>query len=152
MRAGELMTTPAVTVGRDTSLAEVARTMVDRRVGCVIVVDKHNKLCGLITQTDFSPDEHGVPISTEALLQTFSRPGPPEIAEKTRKEAREATAKTVMTTELITAAEECPTEEVARLMLRYDIEHVPVVRGGVPVGIVARHDFLRMIAGNGSSR
>ena len=32
-------------------------------------------------------------------------------------------------------------------MLRYDIDHIPVVREGVPVGIVARHDFLRMIAG-----
>jgi CBS domain-containing protein len=30
-------------------------------------------------------------------------------------------------------------------MLRYDIDHIPVVREGVPVGIVSRHDLLRMI-------
>ena len=31
-------------------------------------------------------------------------------------------------------------------MLRYDIDHIPVLRDGVPVGLVSRHDFLRMIA------
>ncbi len=35
---------------------------------------------------------------------------------------------------------------MARLMLRYDIDHIPIVRDDVPVGIVARHDFLRLIA------
>jgi hypothetical protein len=44
------------------------------------------------------------------------------------------------------AAEETPLEEIARLMLRYDIGHIPVVRNRVPVGIVARHDFLRILA------
>jgi len=151
MTASELMTEPVVMVRRDTSLAEVARTMVDRRVGCVAVVDKRGKLCGVITQTDFSPDEHGAHFSTEALLQTFCRKGAPDTAERARKQAHEVAAKDVMTTELITAAEDCPVEEVARVMLRYDVEHVPVVRGGVPVGMVARHDFLRMIAGERSA-
>jgi CBS domain-containing protein len=35
--------------------------------------------------------------------------------------------------------------EVAAKMLRYDIEHIPIVRDAVPVGIVTRHDLLRMI-------
>jgi CBS domain-containing protein len=56
-----------------------------------------------------------------------------------------------MRTEVITGDEETPVEEMARRMLRYDIDHLPVVREGVPVGIVARHDFLRMIAGEAKS-
>ena len=51
-----------------------------------------------------------------------------------------------MITSVITAAEDTPVEEVVRQMLRCDIDHIPVVRDGVPIGIVARHDFLRMIA------
>jgi CBS domain-containing protein len=31
-------------------------------------------------------------------------------------------------------------------MDRYDIDHIPIVRDGRPIGMVARHDFLRMIA------
>ncbi|MBV8077098.1 MAG: CBS domain-containing protein [Planctomycetaceae bacterium] len=34
---------------------------------------------------------------------------------------------------------------MAKQMLRYDIDHIPVVREVVPVGIVSRHDLLRMI-------
>jgi len=45
--------------------------------------------------------------------------------------------------EVITATEDTPLQEVANQMLRYDIDHVPVVRDGVPVGMVSRHDFLR---------
>ena len=52
-----------------------------------------------------------------------------------------------MITEVISASEDTPIAEIAREMLRYDIDHVPVVREGLPIGMVARHDFLRMIAG-----
>ena len=49
---------------------------------------------------------------------------------------------------MITAAEDTPAEEVASQMLHYDIEHLPVLRDGVPVGLVSCHDFLRMIVGD----
>lgn len=52
-----------------------------------------------------------------------------------------------MITEVITATEETPVEDLAGAMLRYDIDHIPVVRDGMPIGMVSRHDFLRMIAG-----
>jgi CBS domain-containing protein len=51
-----------------------------------------------------------------------------------------------MITEVITATDDTPVEDVARAMLRYDIDHVPIVREGMPIGMVSRHDFLRIIA------
>jgi CBS domain-containing protein len=140
------MTQPVVTVGRQTSLAEVANIMVDRRIGCVPVVDERGRLCGIITQSDFGGDRHGVPCSMQAVLQTFSRALPREALELVRADARVTSAQDVMSTEVITGVEETPVEEMARQMLRYDIDQIPVVRDGVPVGIVARHDYLRMIA------
>ena len=52
-----------------------------------------------------------------------------------------------MITEVITATEDTPVDDVARLMLRYDIDHIPVVRDGALVEIISRHDFLRMVVG-----
>jgi CBS domain-containing protein len=150
MKAHELMTRPVLTVSRETSLAEVAKIMVGHHVGCVAVVDAHGKLCGIITQTDFGPNEQGVPFSMEALLQMFSRLLSQEAMERVREGARTTTARDIMITEVITGEEDTPVEEMARQMLRYDIDHIPVVHDGVPVGIVARHDFLRMIAGEAS--
>jgi len=146
MKACEMMTQPVVTVRRETSAADATRAMVDHRAGCVLVVDLHGKLRGIVTQSDFAGDQHGVPFSMEALLQMFSRSMPSGLLELARADARITSVERIMVTDVITGTEDTPLEEMARLMLRYDIDHIPVVRDGVPVGIVARHDFLRLIA------
>jgi CBS domain-containing protein len=146
MRAHEFMSRPAVAVEPKTCVADVASLMADARVGCVVVVDSEGRLCGIVTQTDFGGDQHGAPFSMEMLLQVFSRAMPPEQIEKVRKEAQCKTAEEIMVTEVITGSLDTPAQEMARLMLRYDIDHIPIVRDGIPVGIVARHDYLRMIA------
>jgi len=147
MRAGELMSQPIVTVGPETSLAEVARTMVDYRIGGVPVVDPQGKLRGIVTETDFAAKERGMPFSILLLSQVFSEPVPGEAIERVHREARTTAAKEIMITEVITATEDTPVDDVARLMLRYDIDHIPVVRDGALVGIISRHDFLRMVVG-----
>lgn len=145
MKAREMMTKPVVTVRRETSVAEAAKAMVDHRAGCVLVVDSHGRLRGIVTQTDFGGDQHGVPFSMEILLQMFSRSMPPKELETVRATARATMVEQIMVTDVTTATEETPLEEIARLMLRYDIDHIPIVQDGVPVGIVGRHDYLRLI-------
>ena len=49
---GEVMTKDVVTVGPDATLTEVAQIFVERRIGCVPVVDAHGALIGLVTETD----------------------------------------------------------------------------------------------------
>ena len=141
------MSQPVVTVGPETSLAEVARTMVDYRIGGVPVVDPQGKLRGIVTETDFAAKERGMPFSILLLSQVFSEPMPEEAIERVHREARTTAAKEIMITEVITATEDTPVDDVARLMLRYDIDHIPVVRDGALVGIISRHDFLRMVVG-----
>lgn len=48
----EVMTTQLVTVGPDAPIAEAARTMVDRKIGCLPVVED-GKLVGILTESDF---------------------------------------------------------------------------------------------------
>ena len=141
------MSQPVVTVGPETSLAEVARTMVDYRIGGVPVVDPQGKLRGIVTETDFAAKERGVPFSIHILPQVFSQLIPREAIDRLQEAARAATAREIMITEVITATEDTPVDDVARLMLRYDIDHIPVVRDGALVGIISRHDFLRMVVG-----
>jgi CBS domain-containing protein len=121
--------------------------MTEYRIGCVPVVDGHGRLRGIVTNTDFAAKERGVPFSLLILPRVFSESMPRETVDRVRLEARTTAAKEIMITEVITAAEDTPAEEVARQMLRHDIDHIPVVKDGVPVGVVSRHDFLRMIVG-----
>lgn len=147
MIASELMTRPVFTVRPNTNLADVALTLLEHRVGCLPVVNEAGKLCGIVTETDFAAKERGVPFSLLILPQVFSPSMPPEAVERVRRVARTTPAQEIMITEVVTATEDTPVEELARQMLRYDIDHIPVVRNGAPVGIVSRHDFLRMIVG-----
>ncbi|MEW2032764.1 CBS domain-containing protein [Streptomyces roseifaciens] len=50
--AGELMSTPAVTLHGDATLAEAARAMAHRRVKRVPVVDGEGKLVGIVSRSD----------------------------------------------------------------------------------------------------
>ncbi|MFI9152589.1 CBS domain-containing protein [Streptomyces sp. NPDC053367] len=58
--AGQLMTEPAVTVRADATIVEAARTMAERRIERLPVVDEEQRLVGIVTRRD--------------LLQVFLRP------------------------------------------------------------------------------
>jgi CBS domain-containing protein len=60
--AGQLMTEPPVTVHADDSIVEAARTMAQRRVERLPVLDEEHRLVGIVTRRD--------------LLQVFLRPDP----------------------------------------------------------------------------
>jgi CBS domain-containing protein len=145
MTARDVMTQPVVTVRAETSLAEVAQTMLDRRIGCVPVVDEAGKLRGIVTETDFAAKERGVPFSLLILPQVFNEAMPREAVERVRREAQTTAAREIMVTEVITAVEDTPVAVVAQQMLRHNIDHIPVLRDQTPVGIISRHDLLRMI-------
>ncbi len=51
VEVGDLMTRNVVTVGPDTDLNEVARTMLDRKIGGLPVVE-HGRLVGIVTESD----------------------------------------------------------------------------------------------------
>ena len=47
---------------------------------------------------------------------------------------------------LATITEEAAVEELAALMLRMNVHRLPVMRRGKLVGIITRHDLLKLIA------
>jgi CBS domain-containing protein len=51
-KAGELMTTPVVTVGPETDVQDLATLMVERRVNPVPVVEDEDRLVGIVSHTD----------------------------------------------------------------------------------------------------
>ena len=53
LRVKEVMTTEVVTIPPDAALAEAARTMLERKIGCLPVVDGGRRLVGILTESDF---------------------------------------------------------------------------------------------------
>ena len=153
MEARHLMTQPVITVHADTCLADVARTIVEASLGCVPVVDGKGRLCGIITQSDFDDNQKGASLFDRGLV-TDVRPGEPfwrrpnELGKKpVPRWPRGHAHGSIHGPRRIPPWKSSPQQ-----MLRYDIDHIPVVRDGVPVGMVARHDFLRLVAAEAQPR
>ncbi len=145
MKVREIMRQPPITVHEETSLEEVARTMLDNEIGCAPVVDDQGRLRGIITASDFAAKEKGFPFSTFRAPQVLGHWMSEEGVERIYEAARRMKAREIMNTRVVTLAEEDSVNNAVELMLRHDINRIPVVRDGVVVGIVARHDLLRLL-------
>jgi CBS domain-containing protein len=145
MKAREIMIQPVVSVREDSTLDEVARTLLERRIGGVPVIDDRGRLCGLVTESDFAAKDRGFPFSTFRYPQVLGQWLPKAGLERIYQTARTMTAREIMTADVITVHEEDSLEEILRRMLRHEIHRLPVVRDGVPVGIITRHDLLRLM-------
>lgn len=119
IKASDLMSTPPVTAPEDTTVEEVARLMWDKGVGSVLIVDREQRLVGILTERDM------LYASSHLLF------------------GKDVKAKSIMSKNLVTAS---PDEEVASIvekMKDFNIRHIPVVdSGGKPVGVVSSRDVL----------
>ena len=132
MRIREVMASPVVTVGPDTSLKEVASLLVSRRINAVPVVDTGDRLIGIISEAD--------------LLTLEATPGARHRPDLATRHGPPHTAREVMTQSVYTLTQDTDAAAAARMMLRHNLKSVPVVAGDRVVGIVARRDLLRLIA------
>lgn len=147
MKVRDIMTEPVITIGEDTPLEEVAQIMLDHRIGGIPVINEKGELIGIVTESDFTAKERCVPFSMFRAPQLFGK-WLGNDAEGLYADAGKTPVREIMSTGVVTVSEDDSIEEVLELILRYDINRIPVVRNGKVVGIVARRDLLRMMKVN----
>jgi CBS domain-containing protein len=143
MQAQELMSRNLVVVPPETPVAAVAELLAERGISAVPVVDADGKPHGIVTEGDLIrrlADAPQGPLTW--FLNMFRRPGP--LAQRFAK-AHGATARDVMSRELVTVGETATAEEIAALMEKHAIRRVLVVKDGRMAGLVSRADLLRAI-------
>ncbi len=139
------MAKPAIVVSEDQTLEEAANLMLEKEIGGLPVVNGEGKLVGMITESDFSAKEHAIPFSRIYAPQLFGEWMSKEGVEKAYAAARSITVKRAMTTAVVTVNEDDTVAEAIRRMLENRVHRIPVVRDDVPVGIISRHDLLKMV-------
>lgn len=146
MKAKDILVKPIVTVSSQTPLTEVAQKMLEHRVGSVVVVDEKGRLAGIITQGDFCRHPgRMVPFSLFESPNVLSNWLYPDQVEKVYKAARNLRAQDIMHSPVVTVSPEASLERVLALMLKHDINRIPVVRRGRVVGIISRFDLLKVM-------
>lgn len=145
MKISEIMSSPVNTLNRDQTLEQAAKLMLDNHIGGIPVVDDDGKLIGMVTESDFSAKEHGIPFSRVFAPQLFGKWMSKEGIEKAYDAARTITVDKVMSSPVITVGTDDTVAEAVRKMLEHRIHRVVVSDDGTPVGIVSRHDLLKLV-------
>lgn len=144
MQAKDVMTSPVVSVEPDATILQAIRTMLQRRISGLPVIDKDGHLIGIVTEGDFlrrveTGTERRRPRWLEFLI------GPGRLADEyTRSHGRKVNE--VMTPDPTTVTEDAPLDEIVKLMERHQFKRIPVVRGEQVVGIVTRANLVHAIA------
>ncbi len=151
MQAKDIMTSPAITITTDSTVEEAATLMLDRGTSCLPVLDDRGRLAGILTHTDFGFHHKFMPMADHlyTLMGSFVTP---ETLEQVARDVSRKKVREVMSHPVITIQEDAPVAAVADLMLHRSVSRLPVMRGKEMVGIITRHDFVKlMTAGQAGS-
>ena len=141
MKAADIMTRRVVTVRADEPVVAALRKLLDERVSGAPVVSSAGVLVGILTESDFL---RRAEIATERR-----RPGwldfllGPGRAADDYVRAHGRRVEEVMTSDVLTVAEDTTLDEIIALMESRRVKQLPVVSDGTLVGIVSRTDIVR---------
>lgn len=143
MQAHDIMTPDVITTAPDTSLSELVRVMLERRISAVPVLED-GTVVGIVSEGDLlrRPELGTVAARPRWLLLLGGADR--DAAAYARTHGR--TAGEVMSSPVISVTEDTPVEEVAAQMDRHRVKRLPVLRDGHLVGIITRADLLRALA------
>ena len=144
MKALDVMVRDVVTIKPDDPVAEAVRLLAEHDVSALPVVDNNENVVGVISEADLlHREEIGTekhrPWWLEAVTPASTLAG--EFAKSHGRRVEE-----VMSTDVVSAAEDTPLGEIATILERHRIKRVPILRSGKLVGIVSRSNLIQALA------
>jgi CBS domain-containing protein len=144
MKARDVMVSPVVTVKPSSSVKDVAKVLLDKRISAVPVVDDQGKLVGIVSEGDLlHRAEAGTERSRSWWLWIVAGNGT-LATEYAKAHARKVAD--VMTREVVTAAPDTPLSDIAALLEKRAIKRVPIVANDQLVGILSRANLVQAMA------
>ena len=146
--ARDIMTTPVITVDPELSVKDLAALFREKRIGGAPVVED-GKLAGIVSEGDLMALDADVqyPHYFE-LFDSIIYLGSQKKFKEQLEKAAAANVRQLMThlDKVKTVAPEDPARKAATLMTRHHFDRVPVVdEGGAVVGLITRHDIMKLL-------
>jgi CBS domain-containing protein len=140
MNASNIMTPDVISADPDATVLQAARYMLQHHISGLPVIDKTEALVGILSEGDFlRRRETHTDRRPSRWLEFLMGPGK-LAAQYTHTHGSKVSE--VMTTNLRTVSEDTPLEKIVKMMERYRIKRVPVLRGKKVVGIVTRANLM----------
>jgi len=156
MLARALMTRDVLSLRPTDTLEEAILKMAERGISGAPVVDEAGRLVGILSESDIlsrlkelaEKEISGRYLTTTghalSLLSFLAERGHPMVS-ALLEHVRSSRVAEAMKRKVITAIPADTVEEVVALMIRHDINRVPIVERGKVVGIITRADLLRVL-------
>ena len=147
IRARDIMTAEVITVTEQDTLQDVIELLSVHRFGGLPVVDEEGLLKGAINITDIvqfakKVDEKPL-VNLSRWFSSRSEDVDMFYSSKSREAMKKALVKEAMSESIITAGEEEPMQELAKMMKRHRNNRIHIVdEEGQVVGIVTRSDIV----------
>ncbi|WP_296646305.1 CBS domain-containing protein [Romboutsia sp. 13368] len=143
--AKDIMTTDVIVAKKDDSIANVATLLIKEKIGGLPVVDEHNKVVGIISETDIMQKE--TDIESPRVLNFFQGLIFLDDIKKLEDDMKKVAAYKVedlMSKDIITVNENDSFDYVANVMIKKSINRVPVVdKENFLKGIICRYDIIK---------
>jgi CBS domain-containing protein len=131
----DVMSTRVIAVRPDASYKDMAAMLREQRISAFPVLDKNNKVIGVVSEADLLTKE-AFGGSEPGVLQSMVR-------QREHARATALTAADLMTKPAVTIGPDEPVTHAARLMYSRRVKRLPVVNeSGTLIGIVTRADVL----------
>ena len=144
LQAKDIMTKDVIAVGTTTTVEELARVLVERRISGAPVIDSNNDLIGIVTENDLIRKNKKFHIPTIVrlfdayiMLESKSR------IEQEIKEMAAVTVEDIYRKDVLTVSEDTPVDEIATIMSEKAVHLIPVVEGRKLKGIIGKIDIIK---------
>lgn len=146
-KAKDIMTTNVVVANRDDSISDVAKILIEQKVGGLPVVDGDNKVVGIISETDIIKKEKYIEAPQFInLLQGMIFLEDMKKLEGDIKKVAAYKVKDLMSTDIAKVHEDDIFDDIANIMIKKSINRVPVVdKDNKLKGIVCRYDIIKSL-------
>ncbi len=146
LKAKDIMSRDVVTVYPDTDILSAARLLLDKKLNGLPVVDKHNRIKGILCQSDLVFQQEKIPLPSFFSILGGVVPLRSQSAIEAEIEKISAmTVREAMTANPVTVMPETGIDEIATLMVKRKIHTLPVEEDGILVGVVGKEDILRTL-------
>ena len=144
-RAKDIMTTDVIVANKNDSIANVAKMLIQEKIGGLPVVDEENRVVGIISETDIMKKESHV--DSPKMLNFLQGIIFLDDMKKFEDELRAIAAYKVedlMSKDIITVDENDTFDYVANVMINKSVNRVPVVdKEKFLKGIICRYDIIK---------
>ncbi len=146
LKAKDIMTKNPVTITPDMEITHAAKLLFDNHVNGAPVVEKDEKMVGILCQSDLIAQQKKIPIpSLFTFLDGFIPLTSLKKIEKTIQKIAATTVRDAMTENPVSVDPDTDIEEIAALMVDKSFYSIPVEDNGKLVGIIGKEDILQTL-------